>query len=147
MNEQFLYFKSKFLLFVSILLCLDVLVIVLIVHILKDSIRKHVLQWMLSVLYCIVTWWILDTFFKSTLHSAVSLLLADIEHCPPLAERSVFRPSTARFDPQLPILDCCQVGLNSAMLSVKKIKLHYKLVNCCAFFLLLNKLKHAHCWK
>lgn len=67
----------------------------------------------------------LETFFKSTLHSAVSTLLADIEHCPPFAERSVFRPSTARFDPQLPIVDCCQVGLNSAMLSVKINELVY----------------------
>lgn len=52
----------------------------------------------LSVLYWINIWCIPWTSPRSTRHSAVGLPL-DIAHCPPLADKSDFFPSTARSAP------------------------------------------------
>lgn len=54
----------------------------------------------LSVRYWINIWCILWTSPRSTRHSAVGLPL-DIAHCPPLADKSDFFPSTARSAPHL----------------------------------------------
>lgn len=74
----------------------------------------------LSVRYCIKIWWMLYTLPRSTRHSAVDLVFPEIVHCPPPAERSVYRPSTALSDPQgLPgKLDSCHVCLLRARFSV-----------------------------
>lgn len=77
-----------------------------------------------SVLYCVKMWCILRTLPRSTRHSAVDCPTSDITHCPPLVERSEYRPSTASSAPQIRILKgfSCHAGLLNAMFSVNSIK-------------------------
>ena len=73
------------------------------------------------IIFCI-----LRILFRSTRHSAVVCLSADMVHCPPYADRSVYRPSTALSDPQgwsgkgL----CCQDGLCKARFSASLLLFH-----------------------
>ena len=65
-------------------------------------------------------WWMLNTPPRSTHHLALEFAYADIVHCPPPADRSVYRPSTALSAPQ----GCpgygasCHAGLSNAKFSV-----------------------------
>ena len=76
---------------------------------------------MLPVLYCMKMWCTLRIASKSTRHSAVDLLCAEIAHSPPHAERFVKRPSTALAAPQAisypGVGYCCHVGLFKAKFS------------------------------
>ena len=56
--------------------------------------QKYIPQTRLLWAYCTRIWWMLSTLFRSTRHSAVSLL-PDSTQSPPHIDRFSFRPSTA----------------------------------------------------
>ena len=86
--------------------------------------KKYVLQGILSVLYCIKMWCMLNTPPRSTPHSAVDWPFAEIVHCPPAASRFLYCPSTALSDPQgCPEKECCShVCLFNARFAVIQIE-------------------------
>ena len=57
-------------------------------------------QFKFSVLYSRKMWCMLSTPPRSTHHLALEYPSADIVHCPPFADKSVYRPSTALSAPQ-----------------------------------------------
>ena len=90
----------------------------------------HLPQLKLSVLYCIKMWCMLCTPARSTRHSAIDSVSAEMVHCPPPADRSVYRPSTALSAPQEGTAQgcLCQVDFCKAMFSVERNRIHEKIL-------------------